>query len=130
MPAHGHRTEKDRKQFQNVLGQASAYAVFIREPARSPSGPDWMKLWRPRNRPWQGESPIINAVAAMPMPGRKQDLSFAGMRLPVEGRGPTDFIEVRWTGLTGAGREAHAGREAEPVRLATSPGTSRSCRKG
>lgn len=102
-----------------------------------PAGPDWMKLWRPRTRPWQGESLIINAVAAMPMPRRKQDLSFAGMRLPVERGGSTDFIEVRWTGLTGAGperrsagREAHAGREAEPARLAASPGTSRSCGKG
>lgn len=129
--------KKDRKQFQNVLRQAIAYAVFIRELARSPSGSDWMKFWRPRNRPWQGESFTINAVAAMPMPKRKQDLSFAGMRLPVEGGGPTDFIELHWLGLTGAdpeswgaGREGHTGKAAEPVRFVTSLGTSKSSPRG
>lgn len=129
--------KKDRKQFQNVLRQAIAYAVFIRELARSPSGPDWMKFWRPRNKPWQGESFTINAVAAMPMPKRKQDMSFAGMRLPVEGGGPTDFIELHWLGLTGAdpkswraGREGHAGKEPEPVRFVTSLGTSKSSPRG
>lgn len=129
--------KKDRKQFQNVLRQAIAYAVFIRELARSPSGLDWMQLWRPRNKPWQGESFTINAVAAMPMPKRKQDLSFAGMRLPVEGGGPTDFIELHWLGLTGAdpeiwraGREGHAGKEPEPVHFETSLGTSKSSPRG
>lgn len=129
--------KKDRKQFQNVLRQAIAYAVFIRELARSPSGPDWMKFWRPRNKPWQGESFTINAVAAMPMPKRKQDLSFAGMRLPVEGGGPTDFIELHWLGLTGAepeswgaGREGQTGKEPEPVRFVTSLGTSKSSPRG
>lgn len=128
--------KKDRRQFQNVLGQAIAYAVFIRELARSPSGPAWMQFWRPHNKPWEGESLTINAVAAMPMPA-EGGLSFAGIRLPVEGGGPTDFIELHWIGLTGpdpeswsASREAHAGKEAEPVRFATSLGTSKSTRNG
>lgn len=123
--------------FKKVLRQAIAYAVFIRELARSPSGPDWMKFWRPRNKPWQGESFTINAVAAMPMPEDEPDLSFAGMRLPVEGGGPTDFIEVHWLGLTGAdpeswgaGREGHTGKEAEPVRFVTSLGDSKSSPRG
>ena len=126
--------KKDSKiPFQRVLRQAIAYAVFIRELARSASGAEWMRLWRPHNKPWQGESFIINAVAAMPMPLPKPDLSFAGMRLPVEGGGPTDFIELHWLGLTEAdpenrraGREGHAGKGAQPVRFETSLGISKS----
>ena len=123
--------------FKSVLRQAIAYAVFIRELARSASGAEWMRLWRPGNKPWQGESITINAVAATPMPKDEPDLSFAGMRLPVEGGGPTDFIELHWLGLTGAdpeswraGREGHAGKEPEPVRFVTSLGTSKSSPRG
>lgn len=123
--------------FTSVIRQAIAYAVFIRELARAPSGAEWMQVWRPENKPWQGESFTINAVAAMPLPEDEPDLSFTGMRLPVEGGGPTDFIELHWLGLTGAdpenwraGREGHAGKEPEPVRFVTSLGTSKSSPRG
>ena len=60
--------------FSLAIKQAITYAVFIRELARSESGPLWMNLWGMGNQPWAGGF-TINAVAAMPK-GSTTDFSF------------------------------------------------------
>ncbi len=91
--------------FRLAIKQAIAYAVFIRELARSQSGPDWMKLWGLKNQPWN-RGFIINAVAAMPK-GSTAEFPFAGMRLELKSEFPetvTDRIELHYIAFLGGSR--------------------------
>ena len=87
--------------FIYAIKQAIAYAVFIRELARSESGRDWMKLWGMENQPWE-KGFTINAVAAMPKRGEEDDFSFAGTKLKLEGGGATDYIELHYIAFRGS----------------------------
>lgn len=96
---------KPNETFSVAIKQAIAYAVFIRELARSESGRDWMELWGMGNQPWE-KGFTINAVAAMPkkIKGREReenDFSFALTKLKLEGGGATDYIELHYMAFLG-----------------------------
>lgn len=94
---------KSEEPFHLVIRQAIAYAVFIRELARSKSGPDWKKLWGMENQPWETEGFTINAVAAMPK-GETTDFPFAKMKLELKSEdpeGPSDWIELHYMAFLG-----------------------------
>lgn len=104
--------------FHLAIKQAIAYAVFIRELARSQCGPSWMELWGLGNQPWQTEGFTIDAVAAMPK-GSTEQFPFAGMKLALRGGAPegvTDWIELHYMAFVGEGQP----RDGLDVRFETS----------
>lgn len=92
---------KSSETFHIAIKQAIAYAVFIRELARSQSGPDWMELWGLGKQPWK-EGFTINAVAAMPK-GTTTEFPFAGMVLELEDEQHKmkDYIELHYLAFLG-----------------------------
>lgn len=103
--------------FHLAIKQAIAYAVFIRELARSQSGLDWMKLWGLENQPWE-KGFTINAVAAMPK-GATSQFPFAGMKLELRGEKPEDamdWIELHYIAFLGEDQP----RDGQDVRFETS----------
>lgn len=103
--------------FHLAIKQAIAYAVFIRELARSKSGRDWMELWGLGNQPWE-KGFTINAVAAMPK-GNTEQFSFAGLKLQLKGgkpEGTTDWIELHYIAFLGEDQP----RDGQDVRFETS----------
>lgn len=96
--------------FHMAVKQAIAYAVFIRELARSESGQDWMELWGLGNQPLE-EGVIINAVAAMPI-GEAPDYGFAGHTLTLG----QDKIELHFIAFLGVDKP----RDGQDVRFETS----------
>lgn len=97
--------------FHLAIKQAIAYAVFIRELARSECGRDWMELWGMENQPWEEEGFTINAVAAMPK-GATTDFGFAGQVLELG----QDKIELHYIAFLGADKP----RDGQDVHFETS----------
>lgn len=108
---------KGGETFHLAIKQASAYAVFIRELARSKSGADWMELWGMGNQPWKEEGFTGNAVAAMPK-GKTTEFPFAGMELELENEqsGIKDKIELHYIAFLGEDKP----RDGQDVRFETS----------
>lgn len=102
---------ESRETFHLAIKQAIAYAVFIRELARSEAGESWMKLWGLGNQPWKKEGFIINAVAAMPKENTT-DFSFAGKMLELG----KDKIELHYIAFSGVGKP----RDGQDVHFETS----------
>lgn len=103
--------------FHLAIKQAIAYAVFIRELARSESGLDWMELWGLGNQSWK-KGFTINAVAAMPK-GNTEQFPFAGMKLKLGGgkpEDPADWIELHYMAFLGEGQP----RDGQDMRFETS----------
>ncbi len=96
--------------FHLAIKQAIAYAVFIRELARSESGRDWMELWGLGNQPWE-KGFTINAVAAMPI-GETSDFGFARHTLTLG----QDKIELHYLAFLGADKP----RDGQDMRFKTS----------
>lgn len=108
---------KKSETFHLAIKQAIAYAVFVRELARSQSGRDWMDLWGLGNQPWENGF-TINAVAAMPK-GATSQFPFAGMKLELTGENPgdaTDRIELHYIAFLGEARP----RDGQDVQFETS----------
>ena len=106
-----------REPFHQVIRQAIAYAVFIRELVRSESGRDWMELWGLGNQPWEGGF-TINAAVAMPK-GNTEQFPFAGIKLGLKGEkpeAPTDWIELHYIAFLGEDKP----RDGQNVRFETS----------
>lgn len=104
--------------FHLAIKQAIAYAVFIRELARSQCGPQWMELWGLGNQPWQTEGFTIDAVAAMPKGNTKQ-FPFAGMKLELRGgkaEDLADWIELHYIAFQGEDQP----RDGQDIRFETS----------
>lgn len=106
-----------REPFHQVIRQAIAYAVFVRELVRSESGRDWMELWGLGNQPWEGGF-TINAAVAMPK-GNTEQFPFAGIKLELKGKkpeDPTDWIELHYIAFLGKDKP----RDGQNVRFETS----------
>ncbi len=97
--------------FHLAIKQAIAYAVFIRELARSESGRDWMELWGMGNQPWEKEGFTINAAVAMPK-GETTDFSFTGHTLALG----QDRIELHYLAFLGIDKP----RDGQVIQFETS----------
>lgn len=119
---------KSQEPFHKVIMQAIAYAVFIRELARSESGEKWMKLWGLQPKQWKEKGFIINAVAAMPK-GEGAAPSFAGQQLMLKGPGDiTDTIELHYIAMkSDLPKEWKEVQNVQDVRFETSLGNTKSC---